>query len=58
MVDEALATVALDGEAPDAVLDAAIDVARLQAGKPEPLSLAGVVDFSLLRAARQSLGQP
>jgi NitT/TauT family transport system substrate-binding protein len=58
MVDEALATVALDGQAPDAVLDAAIDVARLQAGKPEPLSLAGVVDFSLLRAARQSLGQP
>ncbi len=58
MVDEALSTVSPNGEAPSAVLDGAIDVARRQADKPEPISLANVVDFSLLRAARQAAGEP
>jgi ABC-type nitrate/sulfonate/bicarbonate transport system substrate-binding protein len=58
MVEEQLATVVASGEAPEAVLDAALESARAQTDRAEPVPLASVFDFTLLRAARQEISRP
>jgi NitT/TauT family transport system substrate-binding protein len=58
MVDETLGIVVPTGEAPEAVLDAALDVARSTVDRPAPVTRATVFDFSLLRAARRDLNLP
>jgi hypothetical protein len=55
MVDEQLATIVTSGEAPEAVLDAALESARAQTDRTEPIALATVFDFAPLRAARQEI---
>jgi NitT/TauT family transport system substrate-binding protein len=58
MVDEQLAAVVASGEVPEAVLDAALESARAQTDRTEPVALASVFDFALLRAARQEINRP
>ncbi|HLH22218.1 MAG TPA: ABC transporter substrate-binding protein [Chloroflexota bacterium] len=58
MVDEQLGTVVASGEAPEAVLDAALESARAQTDRTEPIALSQVFDFTLLRAARQEIARP
>lgn len=55
MVDEQLASIVASGEAPEAILDAALESARAQTDRTEPIALADVFDFALLRAARQEI---
>jgi NitT/TauT family transport system substrate-binding protein len=58
LVEEMLRTVTPDGEAPEAVLAAALDEARAQVGRRDPIPLHEVIDFSLLRQARREVGGP
>ena len=58
MVEEVLGTLTANGEADEAVLAAAFDVARNQVGRSEPIPLATVVDYSLLREARRTQPGP
>jgi ABC-type nitrate/sulfonate/bicarbonate transport system substrate-binding protein len=58
MVDEQLGAVVATGEVPEAVLDAALESARAQTDRTEPVALASVFDFTLLRAARQEISRP
>ena len=52
------ATIVTSGEAPEAVLDAALESARAQTDRTETIALADVFDFALLRAARQETAKP